>query len=57
MQGCREHRSLYNWEFLDQHDFSDTFTRNEIQSMMDLSIQEISHTFDFENINGIDDNV
>ncbi|CAG4985214.1 unnamed protein product [Parnassius apollo] len=41
---CNEHKSLHNWEFLDQHEFSNTFTKNEMESMLNLAIdvQEIN---------------
>ncbi|XP_028157568.1 uncharacterized protein LOC114350796 [Ostrinia furnacalis] len=52
---CNEHISLYNWEFLEQHEFSKVFTKTEMQSMLRLSIREVESHLDFESIEQIDD--
>ncbi|CAG5044722.1 unnamed protein product [Parnassius apollo] len=53
---CNEHKCLYNWEFLDQHQFSNTFTKNEIESMLKLSIQDNEiNQLDFNNMSSIDE--
>lgn len=54
---CNEHKQLYNWEFLDQHEFSRSFTKNEMESMLCLSVQEENNYFDFENVHTIDDSI
>ncbi|XP_072948553.1 uncharacterized protein [Epargyreus clarus] len=40
---CKEHKSVHNWEFLEQNAFSKNFTKQELESMLMLSIQEINN--------------
>lgn len=54
---CNHHKAIYNWEFLDQHDFSNFFTKDEMQSMLLLSIQDIETQFNFEIIEVMDENM
>lgn len=55
---CAEHRSVYNWDFLNDHEFSTSFTTSEIKSMLNLSLsQDSSNMLNFERVNEMDDNL
>ncbi|CAK1587666.1 unnamed protein product [Parnassius mnemosyne] len=56
---CAEHQTTYNWEFLEENEFSSNFTQAEIKSMLNLSLcQDLTNNnLDFERFNEFDENV
>ncbi|KAL0850182.1 hypothetical protein ABMA28_012054 [Loxostege sticticalis] len=55
---CAEHQTLYNWDILDGHRFNNSFTKEMIEAMLQLTIsEENDNVLNFENIDAISEPV